>query len=104
MHRLRDVDILSDWNYRSLCIDLSQRGYRTSEPNGIARETSQVLQKVLASLRADGVSRADIAREMHLHPDKLECLIFGLAISAVPSGMPSVPQSKSKPQGQLRLV
>jgi Zn-dependent peptidase ImmA (M78 family) len=46
-HRLHELSLLSDWQYRSTCITLSERGYRSSEPGGIVPETSQLLRKVM---------------------------------------------------------
>jgi Zn-dependent peptidase ImmA (M78 family)/DNA-binding XRE family transcriptional regulator len=46
-HRLHELDLLSDWQYRSICITLSERGYRKDEPGGIVHETSQLLRKVM---------------------------------------------------------
>lgn len=39
-HRLHTLGILSDWQYKSACIELGRRGFRSSEPGGIERETS----------------------------------------------------------------
>jgi Zn-dependent peptidase ImmA (M78 family) len=76
-HRLHRLGLLSDWNYRSLCIQLSRFG-RMREPEGIPRETSQVLAKVFGSLGVPGTSKADVARELGLHQADIEALIFGL--------------------------
>lgn len=46
-HRLHELDLLSDWQYRSTCITLSERGYRKTELDGIVPETSQLLRKVM---------------------------------------------------------
>lgn len=46
-HRLHELDLLTDWQYRSACITLSDRGYRRAEPGGIVPETSQLLRKVM---------------------------------------------------------
>ena len=46
-HRLHELHLLTDWQYRSTCITLSERGYRRSEPGGTVRETSQLLRKVM---------------------------------------------------------
>jgi len=61
IYRLLTVGALSDWRYQTLYIELSSRGFRKKEPSPAQRETSQVLQKVLAALRADGLTKADIA-------------------------------------------
>src|SRR5262249_43172639 len=77
-HRLHDLRLISDWHYRTLCIQISQNGYRTTEPEGIQRESSQVLAKVLESLKAEGVRRSEIAQEMLIPKGDLDALLFGL--------------------------
>ncbi|MCD4533552.1 ImmA/IrrE family metallo-endopeptidase [Nocardioides sp. cx-169] len=61
-HRLHELELLSDWQYRSTCITLSERGYRKQEPGGIVPETSQLLRKVMygtdASLKVREVAAA----------------------------------------------
>jgi len=85
-YRLHDIGMLSDWHYRTACIELGRRGYRKGEPNGGARETSQLLDKVFRSLRSRGISRADIAHELHLAPDDLNEFVFGLVMTAMAGG------------------
>jgi hypothetical protein len=82
-YRLHDIGMLSDWHYRTTCIELGQRGYRTDEPQGTIRETSQLLEKVFRLLRKKGVSRADIAAELCIGTDDINDFIFGLAMTAV---------------------
>ena len=77
--RLHGMGMLSDWNYRSILIELGQRGFRKSEPNGVERETSTVLSKVLAALWKKGVTRSNIALELNLPWEEIETLIFDLA-------------------------
>ena len=77
-YRLHALDRLSDWQYRSICIELSQRGYRASEPQGIERETSVVLQRVFEQLWSEKVTKTDVSKELSLPLDELECLVFGL--------------------------
>jgi len=47
IHRLHQLGIMSDWQYRMLCIQATELGYRQSEPFGIELEKSVVWQKVL---------------------------------------------------------
>lgn len=101
-HRLHGVGVLSDWVYRNLCIEIAQRGYRTKEPNGIERETSQLLDKVLRSLRDDGVSRSSIAAALHLPTSEVEGLVFGLVMSAIEGGGDGTRRSRSR--DHLKLV
>lgn len=76
--RLYELDLLADWEYRTVCVNLSRMGYRSAEPGGIPREASQVLAKVFAALRADGITAPAVARELSLTPGELSRHVFGL--------------------------
>jgi Zn-dependent peptidase ImmA (M78 family)/transcriptional regulator with XRE-family HTH domain len=86
VHRLRDLTMITEWQYRSLCFEISQRGYRVQEPEGIPREASQVLAKVFEALRGEGMQRSAIAQEVHIDRTELEGLVFGLVVSVIPGG------------------
>jgi len=78
-HRLRELDMLSEWGYRDACVMLSQAGFRKAEPrNPIVPESSQVLGKVFRSLRERGVTGRGMAAELHLTEDELQQHVFGL--------------------------
>jgi Zn-dependent peptidase ImmA (M78 family)/DNA-binding XRE family transcriptional regulator len=84
IHRLHRIGLLSDWQYKTLCIEISRAGYRTREPDGLEeRETSQVLVKALAELRRQGMGRIDVARSLRVPQRELEGLLFGLTMSLV---------------------
>ena len=102
-HRLRKIDLLSEWSYRSLCIEINQRGYRTREPNGAPRETSEVFAKVFRAMKEEGVEKVDVARDLHVEPADLDVLVFGLALTALPGGKRAV-RSPATPRSPLRLV
>ena len=51
-YRLRKLEITSDWQYRTFCIQIMQK-YAQSEPYGLKRERSSIWEKVFASLRSD---------------------------------------------------
>ncbi|ACI57128.1 protein of unknown function DUF955 [Rhizobium leguminosarum bv. trifolii WSM2304] len=76
--RLNQAGMLSDWNHRSIVIDLGQRGYRTGEPLGVEREASTLLAKVFAALWSRGITKSDIANDLNLPWDEVESLVFGL--------------------------
>jgi Zn-dependent peptidase ImmA (M78 family)/DNA-binding XRE family transcriptional regulator len=100
-HRLHAIGAMNDWQYRSLCIEFSKKGYRTHEPHGLdERETSQVLAKVFAELRKKGTGRQDVARALRVQLSDLDELIFGLAVA----GVDGAAESASTPRGHLRLV
>ena len=87
-HRLHQVGILSDWQYRTLCIEIAKSGYRTSEPEGCERECSQLLSKVLKELTSEGLSRAQIARELCISNEELNEMMFGLVMVGMDGGHP----------------
>ena len=78
-YRLNSLRLLSDWQYKSICIELGNRGYRTAEPDGINRETSIIWRKVLGQLWSEKTTKNDIAESLHLPLDELEGLIWNLA-------------------------
>ena len=80
IYRLNNVGLLTEWQYRSLYIEASKRGYRTNEPAPEARETSQVLEKVFDHLRRDGVRRRELAAELKIQIADLDRLLHGLIL------------------------
>jgi hypothetical protein len=78
-HRLHELRLTTDWEYRQACVHLSRLGYRSSEPNGIPRESSQVLSKVLQAVREDFGSTVKLARDLNINADELNEHVFGLA-------------------------
>jgi Zn-dependent peptidase ImmA (M78 family) len=85
VHRLKALRIVTEWQYRTFCIELSKRGYRREEKDGIGRDASQVFIKVFEGLRAEGLSRGAIARELRISSDELDSLLVGLVLASVPS-------------------
>ena len=77
--RLHQLRIVSEWQYKTLCIELGKRGYRSGEPVGIERETSIVWKKILSQLWSERVSKNEIARDLHIPLDELEGLIWELS-------------------------
>lgn len=89
-YRLMCLQLLSDWQYKSLCIELSKRGYRSSEPVGVDRETSPTWLKVLSQLWTERMTKDQIATALNLPLDELEGLIWNLAaVSHRPASLAS---------------
>jgi Zn-dependent peptidase ImmA (M78 family)/DNA-binding XRE family transcriptional regulator len=86
-HRLHELQLLTDWGYRDICIALSGAGYRRAEPErAITPETSQLLRKVLASIRSTGGSVRTIAESLALEEQELIKMVFGLMPAALAGG------------------
>jgi Zn-dependent peptidase ImmA (M78 family)/DNA-binding XRE family transcriptional regulator len=101
---LRRLELISDWNYRWLFREMGVRGWRTSEPEPLPRERSQVYPKVFEALSAEGRGRSDLARELNIPLSELESLVFGLGTLGKDTAfLPSDPKSSAS-QPSLRLV
>jgi hypothetical protein len=77
------IHLVTEWQYRTFCIELSKDGYRKSEKDGIVRDSSQVFLKVFNTLRAEGLTRGAIARELSVTLEELDSLLVGLVIASV---------------------
>jgi Zn-dependent peptidase ImmA (M78 family) len=99
-HRLYELDLLSEWGYRTACVQLSRLGYRRSEPKGIQRESSQLLSKVFRSARDDGVTSATIAADIGITSDELKDHVFGLTLTTLAGDR----HNSEPPRGGLQLV
>lgn len=83
-YRLHKLGILSDWQYRTFCIQINQRGYRTDEPNALPREESVIWKKVFTELWSERISKAQVAASLYLPQEELENLVFGLTGTTLP--------------------
>jgi Zn-dependent peptidase ImmA (M78 family) len=84
VRRLYDLNIISEWHYRSLTIDLSRRGELKKEPHPIsARETSKLLSLVFSILREEGKTKKDIADALGVFTEEIDSLIFGLTLLGI---------------------
>jgi Zn-dependent peptidase ImmA (M78 family)/DNA-binding XRE family transcriptional regulator len=83
-HRLHELGLLTEWGYRTACVNLSRLGYRRDEPGGIPRESSQLLSKVFRALRDDGIAPTQIAADLAISVTELNGHVFGLVPTALP--------------------
>jgi len=86
--RFNGLGLISEWNYRTLYIEIARRGYRTEEPEPMAWETSQLLDKVFDMLHRRNYRAHDIARSLCLDVDEIHALTFKLT-----SGLSVVPRT-----------
>jgi Zn-dependent peptidase ImmA (M78 family)/DNA-binding XRE family transcriptional regulator len=100
--RLHKLEVLSDWYYHQIIRKLSAMGYRSGEARSRPRETSQLLHKVFEQLRSDGITKAEVARQLELDPTELDSLVFGLVMTGLQGGGSG--SSPGTRRGNLRLV
>ncbi len=77
-YRLRQLDFLTEWNHRSICIELGRLGYRSGEPQGIPRERSTVWSQILADMWSNRKNKQDIANAINLPVDEVDALLQGI--------------------------
>lgn len=102
-YRLHQLGLTTDWHYRELSIQIARNGYRKEEPESLPPETSQILGKVFSGLREVGVSKSQIASELHVTVDELNDLLFRLVVAGV-SGSKTRSSKSIAGKGHLQLV
>lgn len=104
MHRL---GLLSDWQYRSVFIELNRRD-RANEPTApgkapLRHETSQILEKVFRALRDENVSKASIAQTLQIPLRDLNDSVFGLVLTPI-TGTENPEPTPGRSRPVLRMV
>lgn len=103
VYRLHRVGVLTEWLYRSMCIELSSQGQRTHERDSAEREGSLIMKKVFDALRVQGRGLRDIARDLRVPVEELHKLVFGLTSVSLGAANPS-PTRTAQRRGHLSLV
>ena len=93
--RMKQLCILTEWQYRTLMIEMSKAGFRKTEPNSFERERSLVLEKVLPKLEEQGYSIHKIASALCLPLDEVASLLFKVSIAT--SNKTPVKSEKTSP-------
>lgn len=95
-YRMHSLGLTTDWTYRTLCIQLGEKGYRKEEPDGSPHEKSVVLEKVFSALREEGISKQLVASQLHISPDEINSLTFGLMLNVLRGGKTDEIKSPTK--------
>jgi Zn-dependent peptidase ImmA (M78 family)/transcriptional regulator with XRE-family HTH domain len=100
--RVYGLGLISEWQYRSICISMSKYG-KTREPEPLRTpETSQVLGKVVRALRAENVGQATISADLSIPPDELSKSVFGHMLRSMDGGAEVSPVTDSAPEPEHR--
>jgi len=104
VRRSYDLKLSSEWHYRQLSIQLSRLGYRTNEPESIAkRESSLLIEKVFHTLHSKNISQKVVLNQLGWPVDELKNLTFGRGLGMhVVSNEKSTPSEVKRPD--LRVV
>ncbi|MFC3989824.1 ImmA/IrrE family metallo-endopeptidase [Actinoplanes siamensis] len=85
VRRLHQLRRISDWQYRSWMIDLSEKGFRSNEPDGGAKEQSALLRQILSLAREDGWRVDRICKELGIPRKDFSEAFMGLTVTSVES-------------------
>jgi len=108
VRRLKDLSLITEWQYRSLVVELSKRGYRKSEPGSVLqRETSKLIPMLFQALRDEGITKQSIAKDLKIYTRDIDDLIFNLTLISLKGvtgrGTISAPINSNK-LSKLKLV
>ena len=79
--RMYELELLTEWRYRQICIRAQQYGMRKEEPHALSHETSQVLQKVFKILWSRKMLPETIATDLGWPIRELDALTFRSLLS-----------------------
>jgi len=102
--RLHELGLLTYYHYNRLYVELSSKGWRTSEPLGMKPETSQVWQKVFADLRQHGQGLQFLAGKLQIPPGEIAKLVFSLVTVGLPSSDLTSSSIPNGEKGHLRVI
>jgi Zn-dependent peptidase ImmA (M78 family)/DNA-binding XRE family transcriptional regulator len=77
-YRLHKLRVVSDWQNRSLNIEMSSRGFRRNEPDGLPPETSALWPQVFTTLWRERITREQIAAEINVAVGELDTILYRL--------------------------
>lgn len=70
LRRAYSLGVISDWQYRTLAVEMSSLGYRTREPGALQPETPSAVDSIVARRLDQGTDVMELARSAFLTPDE----------------------------------
>jgi Zn-dependent peptidase ImmA (M78 family) len=81
LRRANTLGITSDWQYRSLAVEMSSLGYRTSEPADLEPEMPTAVTSLVNQLLQQGHNVEELASATYLHTDEFTHLYLSRPIN-----------------------
>lgn len=78
-YRLHQEGYISDWNFKSLNIEMGRRKYRATEPHPSPMETSYVFEVVLKRLREKQMPLSFVANQLSVPVGEIREMMTGIA-------------------------
>jgi Zn-dependent peptidase ImmA (M78 family)/transcriptional regulator with XRE-family HTH domain len=70
LRRAHSLGVVSDWQYRTVAVEMSSLGYRTSEPGPLAQDLPTAVDSIIAWHLGAGTEVTELARTAFLTPDE----------------------------------
>ena len=103
-HRANELELMTEWAYRTVCVNLSRLGYRSGEPNGTPHESSMLLTKVMQQLRDSQSGLTTIASDLGLPSAEVQAYMMGLTPLVVSgASIRTASRESNLPAGRLSL-
>lgn len=83
-YRVHKLGIVSEWQNRSLNVEISRAGFRRCEPDGMPPEESALWPQVFTALWRERITREQIAFELYLPTSEIDAILQHL-INGKPS-------------------
>lgn len=99
--RLRDLGLITKWEYESLSVDIGERGSRVDGAALLPREQSLLLKKVFSGLRRRPGAKAEFAAELCISVEELDAFVYGLVPTLIDGGGGP---SRTRQPAKLRLL
>lgn len=94
LRRGHTLGVLSDWQYRSLAVEMSSLGYRTTEPGDMDAETPSAVNSIITWHLERGRDVSDLARAAMLSPEEFVALYLSTPVlvgtAAIPHPLSSI--------------
>ncbi|MFI9411364.1 ImmA/IrrE family metallo-endopeptidase [Nocardia gamkensis] len=74
LRRAHTLGVISDWQYRSLAVEMSSLGYRTTEPSTLEPEIPTAVDSIVTWHVSRGTDVPELARSAYLTPDEFVSL------------------------------
>ncbi|WP_327007558.1 ImmA/IrrE family metallo-endopeptidase [Dactylosporangium sp. NBC_01737] len=86
LRRAATLNVVTDWQYRNIMVEMSALGYRTQEPSDLVRETPERVHALVADLRAQRHDVEALAEAAGLLPDEfVQLYLSGESTNTLPS-------------------
>jgi Zn-dependent peptidase ImmA (M78 family)/DNA-binding XRE family transcriptional regulator len=77
VRRLKDLEVITEWQYRTFTIEMSKNGYMRTEPNALTqRETSKLMPIIFNALKKEGITKQHICDDLGYFSKDIDAFVL----------------------------